>query len=79
MTSNGCNAICACICAYFIPPLGIWWRFGCGLEFCICFVLTWLGYFPGLLYAIIMLGCEEPSRYQQQRDVHISVQQGVRH
>mmetsp|Transcript_8407 Transcript_8407/g.18859 ORF Transcript_8407/g.18859 Transcript_8407/m.18859 type:complete len:80 (-) Transcript_8407:140-379(-) len=66
-----CNQLCSCLCAYFIPPLGIWWRFGCGLEFCICLVLTCLGYLPGILYACAMLGCEEPERYRQQRDVHL--------
>merc|ERR1712187_408611 len=44
-------------------------RFGCGMEFCICFVLTVLGYIPGILYAAIMIGCEPPKRGARDLDV----------
>ncbi|KAL9139120.1 pmp superfamily [Amphidinium carterae] len=56
-----CNFCLSALCAYFIPPLGVYWRFGCGIEVVICTVLTLLCYVPGLLYAIIMIGCEDPS------------------
>merc|ERR1712039_451189 len=55
-----CNFLASTICAYLIPPLGIWWRFGCGLEFFVCFLLTCLGYVPGVIYAACMIGCEPP-------------------
>ncbi|CAH8256647.1 unnamed protein product [Arabidopsis lyrata] len=41
--------------AVFIPPLGVFLRFGCGLEFWLCLLLTFLGFVPGLIYAIYAL------------------------
>mmetsp|Transcript_120837 Transcript_120837/g.240744 ORF Transcript_120837/g.240744 Transcript_120837/m.240744 type:complete len:94 (+) Transcript_120837:38-319(+) len=61
MCGDGCcNALCACVCAYVVPPVGIFWRFGCGMEFLICFILTLLGYVPGIIYAVVMIGCASP-------------------
>lgn len=52
------------ICAYLIPPLGIFWHFrgrpDCCPHFLICFVLTALGYIPGVLYACCVIGCDHP-------------------
>mmetsp|Transcript_110416 Transcript_110416/g.293306 ORF Transcript_110416/g.293306 Transcript_110416/m.293306 type:complete len:91 (+) Transcript_110416:105-377(+) len=56
-----CNEFVSCICAYFIPPLGVFFRFGCGVEFCICLLLTLCGYFPGVIYAVCVIGCESPA------------------
>ncbi|CAL9238497.1 unnamed protein product [Arabidopsis halleri] len=41
--------------AIFIPPVGVFLRFGCGLEFWLCLLLTFLGFLPGLIYAIYAL------------------------
>ncbi|KAL0817712.1 hypothetical protein Bca101_074156 [Brassica carinata] len=38
--------------AILLPPLGVFLRYGCGVEFWICLVLTLLGYLPGILYAL---------------------------
>ncbi|CAE5966283.1 unnamed protein product [Arabidopsis lyrata] len=43
------------IIAILLPPLGVFLRFGCGVEFWICLVLTLLGYIPGILYALYVL------------------------
>ncbi|XP_019091986.1 PREDICTED: hydrophobic protein RCI2A [Camelina sativa] len=43
------------IIAVLLPPLGVFLRFGCGVEFWICLVLTLLGYIPGIIYAIYVL------------------------
>ncbi|CAL0311183.1 unnamed protein product [Lupinus luteus] len=40
------------ILAVILPPLGVFLRFGCEVEFWICLVLTFLGYIPGIIYAI---------------------------
>mmetsp|Transcript_48473 Transcript_48473/g.97854 ORF Transcript_48473/g.97854 Transcript_48473/m.97854 type:complete len:90 (-) Transcript_48473:110-379(-) len=56
-----CNQFLSCLCAYFVPPLGIFFRFGCGKEFLICLLLTILGYLPGIIYAVCMIGCENPA------------------
>mmetsp|Transcript_34022 Transcript_34022/g.102767 ORF Transcript_34022/g.102767 Transcript_34022/m.102767 type:complete len:84 (+) Transcript_34022:72-323(+) len=55
-----CNEIVSLICAYLLPPLGIWWRFGCGMNLCISIVLTCCAYVPGVLYSFIMIGCVPP-------------------
>ncbi|KAJ7551213.1 hypothetical protein O6H91_06G004900 [Diphasiastrum complanatum] len=41
--------------AILLPPLGVFLRFGCKIEFWICLLLTILGYIPGILYAIYIL------------------------
>ncbi|KAG0470267.1 hypothetical protein HPP92_016440 [Vanilla planifolia] len=38
--------------AIILPPLGVFLKFGCEVEFWICLVLTLLGYIPGIIYAI---------------------------
>ncbi|KAI3972388.1 hypothetical protein MKW92_008045 [Papaver armeniacum] len=43
------------ILAIILPPLGVFLRFGCQAEFWICLVLTFLGYIPGIIYAIYIL------------------------
>mmetsp|Transcript_51721 Transcript_51721/g.123110 ORF Transcript_51721/g.123110 Transcript_51721/m.123110 type:complete len:83 (-) Transcript_51721:106-354(-) len=63
---ENCNQFCSLICAYLIPPLGVWWRFGCGWEFCVCLILTILGYVPGVIFACIMIGCDTPDRYEEE-------------
>ncbi|CAF2126406.1 hypothetical protein BRARA_C03125 [Brassica rapa] len=41
--------------AILLPPLGVFLRYGCGVEFWICLVLTLLGYLPGIIYALFVL------------------------
>ncbi|KAJ7298440.1 hypothetical protein O6H91_08G015200 [Diphasiastrum complanatum] len=41
--------------AIILPPLGVFLRFGCHVEFWICLLLTFLGYIPGIIYAIYVL------------------------
>ncbi|XP_074381518.1 hydrophobic protein RCI2A [Apium graveolens] len=43
------------ILAIILPPLGVFLRFGCKVEFWICLLLTFLGYIPGILYALYVL------------------------
>jgi uncharacterized membrane protein YqaE (UPF0057 family) len=38
--------------AIILPPLGVFLKYGCGHEFWICLLLTFLGYIPGIIYAI---------------------------
>mmetsp|Transcript_121023 Transcript_121023/g.353652 ORF Transcript_121023/g.353652 Transcript_121023/m.353652 type:complete len:82 (+) Transcript_121023:79-324(+) len=63
-----CNWIVSAVCAYLVPPLGVFWRFGCGMEFCICLLLTICGYIPGIVYAACVIGCEDPTK---DRDVRL--------
>nr|XP_028960757.1 uncharacterized protein LOC103410250 [Malus domestica] len=37
------------ILAIILPPVGVFLRFGCGVEFWICLLLTILGYIPGII------------------------------
>ncbi|MCO5573291.1 hypothetical protein L7F22_032171 [Adiantum nelumboides] len=41
--------------AILLPPLGVFLRYSCGMEFWICLLLTILGYIPGIIYAIFVL------------------------
>nr|CAB3480205.1 unnamed protein product [Digitaria exilis] len=38
--------------AIVVPPLGVFLKHGCGHEFWICLFLTFLGYIPGIIYAV---------------------------
>ncbi|CAJ2631790.1 unnamed protein product [Trifolium pratense] len=51
------------ILAILLPPLGVFLKFGCEVEFWICLVLTLFGYLPGIIYAIyIITNCGRSSR-----------------
>ncbi|XP_018438574.1 UPF0057 membrane protein At1g57550-like [Raphanus sativus] len=43
------------LCAVFIPPVGVFLRFGFGLEFWLSLLLTFFGFIPGAIYAIWVL------------------------
>ncbi|PWA86750.1 low temperature and salt responsive protein family [Artemisia annua] len=43
------------ILAIILPPLGVFLKFGCEVEFWICVILTLLGWLPGILYAIYVI------------------------
>ncbi|KAL9240744.1 hypothetical protein vseg_014928 [Gypsophila vaccaria] len=38
--------------AIILPPLGVFLKFGCQVEFWICLILTFFGYIPGIIYAV---------------------------
>lgn len=38
--------------AIFVPPLGVFLQVGFGRDFWINLVLTFLGYFPGIIHAV---------------------------
>ncbi|BAF12114.1 hydrophobic protein LTI6A-like [Oryza sativa Japonica Group] len=40
------------VIAIILPPLGVFLKVGCEIEFWICLLLTFLGYFPGIIYAV---------------------------
>ncbi|KAK9154133.1 hypothetical protein Sjap_001613 [Stephania japonica] len=41
--------------AIFLPPIGVFLRYGIGIEFWIDLLLTFLGYIPGIIYAIYVI------------------------
>ncbi|BAF16420.1 low temperature-induced protein lt101.2 [Oryza sativa Japonica Group] len=41
--------------AILLPPLGVFLRYGIGMEFWIALLLTILGYLPGIIYAVYVL------------------------
>jgi uncharacterized membrane protein YqaE (UPF0057 family) len=49
---------CRIIASIIIPPLGVFLQVGFGLHFWINILLTLLGYFPGLIHAIYIIGRE---------------------
>ncbi|KMT03448.1 hypothetical protein BVRB_8g191320 [Beta vulgaris subsp. vulgaris] len=62
--ASRCEIFCEIICALLLPPLGVFFRHGCcSLEFCICLVLTILGYIPGMIYAIYVIVAVDRDRW----------------
>jgi len=57
----------ACICSYLLPPLGVYWKFGCGTHLLINIILTCLGYVPGLIHACLIIGLQPAGEYQNMR------------
>mmetsp|Transcript_41130 Transcript_41130/g.75147 ORF Transcript_41130/g.75147 Transcript_41130/m.75147 type:complete len:101 (+) Transcript_41130:60-362(+) len=49
------NKLLALIFAFFVPPLGIYWRFGISKSMVICILLTMLGYIPGIFFALSLV------------------------
>ncbi|XP_058191740.1 hydrophobic protein RCI2B-like [Rhododendron vialii] len=43
------------ILAIILPPLGVFLRYECEVEFWICVLLTIFGWLPGIIYAIYIL------------------------
>ncbi|XP_020198927.1 hydrophobic protein RCI2A-like [Aegilops tauschii subsp. strangulata] len=55
MSSGGCST-CLEIIAAVLPPLGVFFRFGCcSSEFFISLLLTVLGYVPGIVYSVYVV------------------------
>ncbi|CAL5380228.1 unnamed protein product [Camellia sinensis] len=38
--------------AIILPPLGVFLKYGCQVEFWICVLLTLFGWLPGIIYAV---------------------------
>ncbi|XP_010273656.1 PREDICTED: hydrophobic protein OSR8-like [Nelumbo nucifera] len=56
---------CEILIAILLPPLGVFLRHGCcSVEFCICLLLTMLGYIPGIIYAIYAIVVVDHDRYR---------------
>ncbi|XP_075668178.1 low temperature-induced protein lt101.2-like [Castanea sativa] len=51
----GSESFIEVILAIFLPPVGVFIRYGCGVEFWIDLLLTILGYIPGIIYALYVL------------------------
>ncbi|OAY38794.1 low temperature-induced protein lt101.2-like [Manihot esculenta] len=51
----GAETFVEVILAIILPPIGVFLRYGCGIEFWIDLLLTFLGYLPGVVYAIYVL------------------------
>ncbi|KAH9549374.1 hypothetical protein CY35_10G015900 [Sphagnum magellanicum] len=52
---GGLATCCDILIAIFLPPLGVFFKYGCMMEFWICLLLTILGYIPGIIYALCVL------------------------
>ncbi|XP_058067697.1 hydrophobic protein OSR8-like [Magnolia sinica] len=65
MCSEG-SAICLeILIALLLPPLGVFFRYGCcSVEFCICVLLTILGYVPGMIYAVYVILAVDREKYR---------------
>ncbi|GAM18512.1 hypothetical protein SAMD00019534_016870 [Acytostelium subglobosum LB1] len=52
---GGCEKICLCILAIFLPPLAVLIRKGCSDKFWINLILTLLLWIPGVIHAFIVI------------------------
>uniref|UniRef100_A0A7N0ZSS8 Uncharacterized protein n=1 Tax=Kalanchoe fedtschenkoi TaxID=63787 RepID=A0A7N0ZSS8_KALFE len=52
MPSEGTVTCIDILLAIILPPLGVFLKYACKVEFWICLVLTFFGYLPGIIYAI---------------------------
>ncbi|CAK9256743.1 unnamed protein product, partial [Sphagnum jensenii] len=52
---GGLGTCCDILIAILLPPLGVFFKYGCRAEFWICLLLTILGYIPGIIYALCVL------------------------
>ncbi|PRQ42528.1 putative proteolipid membrane potential modulator [Rosa chinensis] len=55
MPSEGTANFIDILIAILLPPLGVFLKFGCKVEFWICVLLTIFGYIPGIIYAIYII------------------------
>ncbi len=50
------------IAAVLLPPLGVFLQVGLGKHFWINILLTLLGYIPGIIHAVYIIGSRGPGR-----------------
>ena len=50
------------IFAVILPPLGVFLQVGLGKHFWFNIILTLLGYIPGIVHAVYIIGREGPAR-----------------
>jgi uncharacterized membrane protein YqaE (UPF0057 family) len=53
--SPGTWNFCLLLLAFFLPPLGVFFKYGIHSEFWICVLLTICGYIPGIIYAVYVI------------------------
>jgi len=56
--ADGCRVLMSLV----IPPLGVFFQVGLKPAFWLNILLTLLGYFPGLIHAIYIIGKNQPRR-----------------
>ncbi|CAD5173845.1 unnamed protein product [Musa acuminata subsp. malaccensis] len=66
MALDRCCLFLEILISIALPPVGVFLHYGCcSLEFCICLLLTVLGYVPGIIYAIYVLVAVDPEPYRR--------------
>ncbi|CAN6451863.1 unnamed protein product [Victoria cruziana] len=53
--SEGTATFVDILLAILLPPLGVFLKYGCRVEFWICLLLTFVGYLPGIVYAVYVI------------------------
>ena len=54
-----CHKSCGLACGFFLPPLGVFWQYGCSCEFLLSIILTCMGYLPGVIYACCVIATDD--------------------
>ena len=53
VAANESPSVATIAAAILLPPLGVFWRRGMGIDFAIACGLTLLGYLPGVAFALL--------------------------
>lgn len=53
---------CACLLAFFLPPVGVFLEVGCTGPLFLNILLTILGWLPGVIHAFFVIGQHEGGR-----------------
>jgi uncharacterized membrane protein YqaE (UPF0057 family) len=58
----GCQGCLSLVLSILLPPLGVLIRRGLGVDLLLSFVLTLMGYFPGVIHAVWVIAQAEAER-----------------
>ncbi|CAD6449098.1 a6e8d19e-ff85-4f84-9a87-f73c55bd3d41 [Sclerotinia trifoliorum] len=63
MAASSSADVFAYIVAIFVPPLAVFLKVACGVDFLINICLTILGWIPGVIHAWYVISKHDPARY----------------
>ncbi|KAE8449532.1 plasma membrane proteolipid Pmp3 [Mollisiaceae sp. DMI_Dod_QoI] len=64
MAASSSSDVFAYLVAIFIPPLAVFLKRGCAVDFLINVCLTILGWIPGVIHAWWVISKHDPAKYQ---------------
>lgn len=58
---------------FLLPPVAVYMQFGWGKHFAINVLLTLLGFFPGLIHAVLIMSSRRPGLARRENFEHQSM------